>query len=148
MSKSEDSKKTPDFSSFMVRKFDLIFMYMDQGLYSRALRAIRTLIIFLDSPIKKKLEPQTMKIDEIFNTGAQMGGMTRNMRVRNQTGTINEQASRVLLPILDDVMDAIHEAGYFGWEKTGTWTNLSQGKKSGADPNRPGIPRLAKQGTV
>ena len=130
----------------MVRKFDLIFMCLDSGQYSRGLLNLRNLIVFLDSQIKHKLEPQVTQIDNIIYSAGQIGGMNRGMRMRSQKNRINEESSRVLLPMLDIVMDAIHEAGYFGWEKSG-WTNLAGNKKSGMT-DREGIPALAKQGVL
>ncbi len=144
---SSDTKKTPDFSAFMVRKFDLIFLYLDTGQYAKGLSALRNLIVFLDAPIKAKLKDTvTDPISMIFMDTAKLGGMSRGMRLRTQSQTVNELAGAVLLPYLDLVMDEIHQAGYFGWEKGGSWTVLTKTKSGETD--RPGIPAQAKQGVL
>lgn len=142
---SETQKKTPDFSSFMVRKFDLIYMELQSLNYSGALIAMRDLIMFLDPEIKRTLRDDLDKIKRIIQESKKYGGLNSGSSARAQARSLNELSSIIVYDVLDNTMNAIHEAGYFGWEKY-SLQPLARGNRSNVLDEKPGLPFRGKQG--
>lgn len=116
---SRNQQFNTPFTSFLVKKLDEISWHLQQNNYVGALAAVRNLVRFLDPPIKEKLKADIEELDQAIalsvSDGGGVGTATRN---RNQRDRLTQMATQLLGPLLDKLMQAVHEQGYFSFEKT------------------------------
>lgn len=107
------------FTSFIVKKLDEISWMLQQNNYVAALSATRNFVRFLDPPIKEKLREDIQELDEaIAQSLMGSGGMGKASQNRNQRDSLTQTATQLLGPLIDKLMQAVHEQGYFSFEKT------------------------------
>lgn len=148
MSNKDQDRIAPEFSGFLIWNFRLIVMDLNSRQYVHALEKVRTLISFCDPAIKTNLKDQRDLIESEIMSVTRQGGLNSSSMARSQYSSIELIARTRIYDILEATMDAIHDEGYFFWEKGG-WVTLNKGKKSGkGDKTRENVPFMGPQGRV
>lgn len=110
---------TNHFSSFLVNCFIEIKHELKARSYTGALESVLNLYPFLDPDIKRTILPLVTKAKTVIKQAGSIGGVNRSAIRKSQLAFLDRHGAPVLDKLLDTMMDSIHGAGYFSFEKLG-----------------------------
>lgn len=86
--------------------------------YTGALESVLNLYPFLDPAIKKAVHGQVEFAKELIQKAGTLEGVNRVATRKAQQAFLDRYGAPLLEELLDQMMDSIHEEGYFNFEKT------------------------------
>ena len=120
------------FSSLLALRLKDALFLMDSRDYIGALLSTEHTLRILDPDIKIKPRMLDFKKEctALLIEVSNRGGMNKGHVARNRLQAMNQLAYRVLDEYFADLVNELHRAGYWSFEKYGSFYDLSGGKRS------------------